>query len=233
MKTIIFFVFCLLLVSCNNANECKTPNPNSNTKEIKQEAKVGCDTPDPDETNPGEDSELPIPDGEVPTEAFNFGSSIKFTNFDVEQEKKVEKAIEIIKSVIASDEFRAKVLTFKYDGERQFNNNNGLTNEEIYMKLLEGSEKLMPEKDYEMDLELELYYSSNNVVGYTYPNTVKVWMNTKYFTLYTPSQVAGNISHEWTHKLGFDHATTYTVARDSSVPYAIGYLIRDLGKKYE
>lgn len=225
MKSIIFLALCLILISCNNAQDCKS----SDTKEIKEEAAASCDTPAP-RPDPQEE---PIPEGEVPTEAFNFDASIKFFNFEVEQEEKVQKAIEIIKTVIASDEFRAKVLNFTYDGKRQFNNNGGLTNEQIYMKILEGSETLMPGKDYEMDLELELYYSSSNTVGYTYPNTVKIWMNTRYFTPYTPSQVAGNVFHEWTHKLGFEHASNYTTARDSSVPYAIGYLIRDLGKKYE
>jgi hypothetical protein len=83
----------------------------------------------------------------------------------------VHKAIEIIKKV-----------------KKHFLDNNGLTNEQIYLKLIQGAEKLIPEDDNEMDLELELYYSSNKTVGYTYPNKVRVWMNTKYFTPYTPTQ---------------------------------------------
>ena len=84
-----------------------------------------------------------------------------------------------------------------------------------------------------MDFELELYYASRNTIGYTYPDVLRIWMNTKYFDSYTPSEVAGNVFHEWTHKLGFEHATTHSVSRDSSVPYAIGYLIKELGKEYE
>jgi hypothetical protein len=236
MKSLLFIALCLFLMSCNPAQSCK----DSGTKEMKQESGVtaaGCDSPDP-ETEPDPDSEptpdpLPVPEGEVPQEAFHFDASINFVNFEVEQEEKVHKAIEIIKKVIASEEFRIKVLNFTYNGKKQFLDNNGLTNEQIYLKLIQGAEKLVPEDDNEMDLELELYYSSKNTVGYTYPNTVRVWMNTKYFTPYTPTQVAGNVFHEWTHKLGFDHATSYSLARDSSVPYAIGYLIRDLGKKHE
>lgn len=234
MRSILFMTICLLLISCNNAQDCKTPD----TKEIKQEATAdsGCNLPSPDpedgETLPTPDPG-PIPEGDVPAEAFRFDAALKFVNFEVEQEDKVHKAIEIIKKVIASNEFRTRVLTYTFDGKRSFVDNNGLTNEEVYQKILQGSESLMPGDDFEMDLELELYYSSKNTVGYTYPNTVRIWMNTKYFTPYTPTQVAGNIFHEWTHKLGFDHATSYSVSRDSSVPYALGYLIRDLGKQYE
>lgn len=235
MKNFCFFALCLFLISCNNAHDCKS-DPAS--KEIKQDAptKEGCNTPtpDPDEPEPEPNPEpVPDPEGEVPAEAFKFDASIKFVNFDVDQEEKVHKAIEIIKKVIASREFRARVLNYSYNGKKQFVDNGGLSNEAIYMKLLEGAEKLYPDIDSEMDVELELYYSSKNTVGYTYPDTVRIWMNTKYFTPYTPTQVAGNIFHEWTHKLGFDHAASYSVARDSSVPYAIGYLIRDLGKQYE
>jgi hypothetical protein len=53
-------------------------------------------------------------------------------------------------------------------------------------------------------------------------------MNTKYFYVYTPYQVAGNLTHEWLHKLGFDHDVASTPARPYSVPYAVGYILRDL-----
>lgn len=114
-----------------------------------------------------------------------------------------------------------------------FVDNLGYTNEEIYKILLEASEKLNPGIDHKMDLDLELYYSYKNTVGYTYPNVMRIWMNTKFFNVYTPSEVAGNVFHEWTHKLGFVHDAQYSVSRDASVPYALGYLIRDLGKQYE
>ncbi|MES2526084.1 MAG: hypothetical protein V4598_03320 [Bdellovibrionota bacterium] len=234
MKSILLLSILLLLMSCNGAQDC---SKQSGTKEIKQEAAVtgdGCQSPDPEDPDTDPTPEpLPHPEGEVPEEASTFEASIKFVNFEVEQEEKVHKAIDIIKKVIASDEFRTRVINYQYNGNQAYVDNKGLTNEEIYLKLLKGVETLIPEEDYEMDLELELYYSSKNTVGYTYPNTVRIWMNTKYFTPYTPTQVAGNIFHEWTHKLGFDHASTYSIARDSSVPYAVGYLIRDLGKQYE
>lgn len=229
MKSFLFLAFCLLLVSCQNAGDC----PTTATKELREEGAPAACTSEPD-TNEGPTvpDSLPAPDGDVPDEAFGFDASIRFHNFEVDQEEKVHRAIDIIKRVVASSEFRTKVLTHSYKGKPGFVDSK-LTNEEIYRKILEGSEKLVPGDDYEMDMELELYYSSRNTVGYTYPNTVKIWMNKKYFVPFTPAQVAGNIFHEWTHKLGFSHAVAYSASRDASVPYAIGYMIRDLGKKYE
>jgi hypothetical protein len=226
MKSFLFLAFCMFLVSCQPAQDCKV----SGSDEMREETSVtsGCE-----ETTPSPGDSLPAPEGEIPSEAFSFDASIKFVNFEVEQEEKVHRAVEIIKKVISSEEFRTQVYNFSYNGQPGFVDNGGFSNAEIYQKILAGAEKLVPGEDFEMDLELELYYSSKNTVGYTYPNTVRIWMNTRYFTPYTPAQVAGNMFHEWTHKLGFEHASSYSASRDASVPYAIGYMIRDLGKKYE
>ena len=53
-------------------------------------------------------------------------------------------------------------------------------------------------------------------------------MNTKYFDRYTPYQVAGNLTHEWLHKMGFTHDSAATSTRPYSVPYAVGYIVRQL-----
>lgn len=226
---------CLLsffLISCNQNPDCQTQT----SQKAEESATAACPTePSPEVPTPTEPSEpTPTdPDEEVPHEALIFDAKIDLYEFDAEDEHKLSKAIEIIKKVIATKEFRNKVLNFTYKGKKEFVDSKGLTNAQIYQKLLDGSETLKPEVDHEMDLELQLYYSLKNVVGYTYPNVLRIYMNTKYFDVYSPAEVAGNVFHEWTHKIGFTHASSYSVSRDSSVPYALGYLIRDLGKQYE
>lgn len=222
-KLLLIASLSLFLVSCQNTGENCPQNEGST-----DQAAACPTTPTPQEPIPE-----PLPGEDVPAEALRFDASINFVNFDGAAEDKVHRAIDIIKRVVASPEFKARVLNFTYQGKKQFLDNKGYTNGQIYQILLNGREELKPEIDHEMDLELELYYSSRNTVGYTYPNTIRIWMNTKYFNPYTPSEVAGNVFHEWTHKLGFTHASSYSVARDSSVPYAIGYLIEELGKQYE
>ena len=234
MAKLLCLAILLILVSCQNTDQCKTSSvQKASGLEKSQEAQspqlqTSC-SGDPD-TAP--DPEV-IEQVQVPVEASMFEAQITFVNFGRDQEEKVHQAVEIIKNVIKSKEFKYYVTNYTYQGRKQFNDNKGLSNEEIYQILLNGSEELRPDQDFEMDLELELYYSSRNTVGYTNPDTMRIWMNTKYFDVFRPHEVAGNVFHEWTHKLGFDHATTYSEARDHSVPYAVGYLIRDLGKKYE
>jgi hypothetical protein len=222
-KLLLLTFLVLFFVSCNE-DPCKTPQKEETTA---TSCTPPTPTPDPDPTPE------PEPSGDVPPEASMFDANIKFNNFQVADEEKVHKAIEIIKKVIGSDEFRNRILNFTYEGKKQFVDNKGLSNSQIYQILLDGKEDLLPEVDHEMDLELELYYTWSSTVGYTTPGVLKIFMNTKFFNPYTPTQVAGNVFHEWTHKLGFDHATSYSISRDSSVPYAVGSLIVELGKKYE
>jgi len=224
-KLLFLSVLFILFTSCNK-NDCQKQEVGSS------EAQAACPVPEPT-PDPGTDPEPdPVP-GDVPNEALTFNINAKLFEFERSDEEKVEKAFEIIKKVVATEEFRNRVLNFTYQGKKQFVDNGGKTNAQIYQMLLDGREELKPEVDNEMDLELELYYSWRSTVGYTYPDVLRIYMNTKFFDPYTPAEVAGNVFHEWIHKLGFDHASSYSVSRDSSVPYAIGYIIEELGKKYE
>ena len=166
------------------------------------------------------------------TSASKFDAQINMVNFPQEHEAKVYQAIELIKKVVSSHEFKERILSHTYEGKKIFVDNKGLSNEQIYQLIIDGSETLIPEKNGRMDVELELYQNTSNTIGYTYPHTSRIWMNSKYFNKYTPVQVADNLFHEWLHKLGFDHAIKYTQRRNYSVPYAIGYLMEELANKH-
>jgi hypothetical protein len=169
---------------------------------------------------------------DVPAQADTWDAEPYMVNFSPTQEEKVREAVKIIKAIISSKEFKERVLNFTYNGSKRFFDNQGMSNEDVYQKILEGSEKMgNTAKNNTMDVELELYHQKTTTIGYTYPNTVRIWMNTKYFNKYTPVKVADNLMHEWMHKLGFTHATTWSKDRDHSVPYAIGYLIEELAIK--
>lgn len=169
---------------------------------------------------------------EVPNEALTWETNLSLDNFDASDEDKILAASELLKKVIASQEFKDAVLNHTYNGQKTFVDNGGLTNLQIYNKILEGSEHLTPAKNNALDVEVELYHEESTTIGYTYPTTTRIWMNTKYFDRYTPVDVTDNLMHEWLHKLGFGHSATYNTARPYSVPYAIGYLVRRLAAKY-
>lgn len=153
-------------------------------------------------------------------------------------QEKVSQAVELLTEVLNSQEFKNGVIHYKYQGKEQFANNtlNGKTvgNQVVYQTILAGRENYASTDDHTVDLNLILYtppwYKPSNVVGYTYPNSKSIWMNSKFFNQFSAAQVAGNMAHEWLHKLGFGHDYNSTSRRPYSVPYAVGYLVVDLAK---
>jgi hypothetical protein len=167
-------------------------------------------------------------EGEVPSEALSFLTNLSFTNFSLTQEEKVRRAGALIRKVIASREFKDAVINYKFNGQKTFANNNGLSNLQIYNKILWGSEVLFPTLNMAMDVELEVYFENSTTIGFTYPDTTRIWMNKKYLDGFTPVEVADNLFHEWVHKLGFTHDVAATPTRPYSVPYALGYIVKRL-----
>lgn len=209
----------LLLVSCQSTPVAKTTQ--AEQEEIAPSVSIERDI-------------TAIQKLDLPPMASTWEADLYLVNFNTHEEEKVRKAVSIIKRVISSIEFKERVLNYTHNGTKQFNDNDGLSNEEIYLKILEGAEKIgNSSKNNTMDVELELYHQGTKTIGYTYPNTVRIWMNKKYFNRYTPVEVADNLMHEWMHKLGFTHATMWSKNRDHTVPYAIGYLVEELAKKYQ
>ena len=183
-------------------------------------------------TNPGDDDATPAPSGNLPAQAYTFGSNIELFDFTAEQTEKYNGAIALVKKVVATEAFRTQVLNHTYGGSKTYANNNGLTNAQIYQAILDAAERLTPAKNNVMDLGVKLYYENSSVVGYTSGSITYINVNTKFFDQFDLHQVAGNLFHEWLHKLGYGHDSAATTARPYSVPYAVGYMIRDIGKNF-
>ena len=159
-------------------------------------------------------------------------------NFLAKDAEKINQAVKILNTVMNSQEFKQAVLSYTFEGEKRFHKNKGMTNQEIFNHLMTGAEDLMPEVDHIMNFDLTLYRSLNpwsKVKGYTLPDTMRIWMNTRYFkrSSWTKYDVAANMAHEWVHKMGFGHAYENNPDRAHSVPYAIGRIVGDLAKKLD
>lgn len=167
----------------------------------------------------------------LPNAAYTFDTNLIFVNTNADQQEKFDQAIEMIKKVVATEEFRTKILNHTYNGKKTFVDNGGFTNAQIYQKILDAAETLKPVKNNTMDMEVELYYASTTTVGYTYANIRKIYVNTKYFNTNSVGSVAANLFHEWLHKIGFTHSVSYSTSRDYSVPYAVGRIVSSIGSK--
>lgn len=169
----------------------------------------------------------------VPDEAYTFDFNIRTIGMGKSRERKIDHSVDILREIFSSAEFKRRILNHRYRGRYQFWKNKGLSNAQIYRKILAGAEKLYPYLNNAMDVELALYTDNESeVIGFTNPGTKRIWMNTKYFNnRSSPAKVASHLTHEWLHKLGFDHEKEKCEERKYSVPYAIGYIVRDLALK--
>jgi hypothetical protein len=133
---------------------------------------------------------------------------------------KVMLACDYMERVINSPQFTERWLAL------ELTNNQGFSNATILNMILSGATKLEPKEDKEIAVHLEMFYSFRNTVGYTRPSTIWTWFNRKFFKRYEVEDVAKNIAHESIgHKVGFDHKS----ARETtSIPYQLGYLVRDM-----
>lgn len=168
----------------------------------------------------------------VPTAAVTFGTDVEILNATTSQTTKIRDAEIDIRDVVATEEFRSAIINHTYGGKKTFVDNGGLTNTQIYNKILAGVEKLNGDNDNEMDLGIKTYYENSNTVGWTSTGSRYINMNTKFLNIYNSNQVARNMTHEWLHKLGFSHAVNYSYSRDFSVPYAVGKIMERLAAKY-
>lgn len=158
----------------------------------------------------------------------------KRSGMTVAESQKLDRAAALLQKVVNSPEFEQKVLAYRgWNGG--YADNEGMTNAQVLAKIRAASETLTPGADGEIDIDVEvktLGWRNRNTVGYTYESTTTITSNRKFFSNYTPSEVAGNLGHEWLHKLGFEHDFNSTSKRPHSVPYAIGNIIEELATKF-
>jgi hypothetical protein len=150
-------------------------------------------------------------------------------NFSDKDRLKLEKAVQLWEDVWNDPAFQQKILEYRLP--MGFWMSGGLNNEQVLAKMLAGAERLENEADSEADIFLTLAKGSKNVLGWTNPHTKIQWISRWFFRSATPEKIAGNLAHEYCHKLGFKHEYKNTKQRKYSVPYAVGYLTAIAARK--
>jgi hypothetical protein len=143
---------------------------------------------------------------------------LSLTGADARDEDRIHRALDIISEVVNSETFRAEILKSKFT-------QTNLTSKQVLDKILEGTENFSGGQKNAIDLFLDMYEERSSTVGYTSPNDKYLHMNRYFQGKYTPEETAGNIFHEWLHKIGFNHSKYNNSQRPNSVPYKLGYLL--------
>lgn len=250
MNSFLILFLLIVLVACDGG---KKDNPPGDAPTTSQPSPTPAPTDPPDSPPPGPGGTPPIPEPPVvvdpspdpipdpspelppdPAETFKinitFGGDAKYNT--AARREKYNKAIALMKRIIATKEFRDRIFAHSYSGnDFAFMSNDPCKSDDcVYQHILDGNEKRKNIKDNEMDMEVRFYYSSGNTVGYTYSNVDYIYVNVKYFDSYALSSVCANMIHEWLHKMGYGHDSSATTRRPYSVPYAVGGIARSVGK---
>lgn len=156
------------------------------------------------------------------------------------QRVKLERAIDLLDTIINSEEFKRKVIAYtRPNGSRSYSKNylwydttKRLTNEDIYMILMTGDEKMRPHTLSEMNLNIKKYKSpwwsvvGKKVIGWTSPSSsARINVNWRFYDDFEIHQMAGNIMHEWIHLLGFLHGKENA---HQEVPYVVGRIASEM-----
>ena len=141
---------------------------------------------------------------------------------------KLEKSRVVLELIFNSELFRKKMLLADFSGETskwRFSSNH-----QILDHVMKGAETLQPEINHQADIQQGIFnpnYWSKNVVGRTWKSRIIQEINRKLFWTYPVYKVAGNIAHEWFHKLGFGHDSKRTKRRPFSVCYQVNKIIKE------
>jgi hypothetical protein len=158
--------------------------------------------------------------------------------FNQQDTDKLNLAIRMVELIVNSKEFKNRVLNFSYNGKQEFVQNEGMSNQQVYDYLMKGAEKwpVQTAEDKLIDMELQLYtpkwWQSKSVIGYTSQDVLTVFINRLIYRKAPVFRVAMNLVHEWTHKMGFGHDFRETPRRPYTVPYGVGYIVRDIGAEW-
>lgn len=163
--------------------------------------------------------------------------SIDVKTFSPAEEQAIRKAALSVEAIINSDVFVNKMLAYPFHSSW----NKGLSNAKLIDRVRGGAESLKPAKDYIWDVHYRGYWSSwfrRRVIGYTYPNTVWIWLNRRNIPAPTVNMdhavrhIVGNMVHEYMHKLGFGHSFRRSSLWPYTVPYGVQRVVTDLYARY-
>ena len=134
--------------------------------------------------------------------------------------------LKTMKTVLNYPTFENEILNYPH-----FEGTNGLTNAEILKSIKRGHELFddVEDRDGVMDLRINIVHRMfmGRTAAYTTGYSPFIYVRAKTVRKQPFWELAGILTHEWVHLLGFDHATDETY---DSVPYAVGKIMETMSK---
>lgn len=73
----------------------------------------------------------------------------------------------------------------------------------------------------DLTIPVTMYQDDSNTIGYRNPPALDIFTNRKYHAGATACARASNLTHEWSHSVGYTHSKYALPSRPYSVPYSI------------
>ncbi|PTL78922.1 hypothetical protein [Vitiosangium sp. GDMCC 1.1324] len=154
-------------------------------------------------------------------------------NIDSTRGAKLRRALDLLEQIVNSDVFRSQVLEHK-----AYTWNQGLTNEQIYNRLIWGAANPTADvklKDRIVQFDYELvprpwYKQLSKTIGWRIPGTNDIYTYANSFDHMSVAELASHLGHEVVGHLAgeFDHPELASRERAESVPYVIDGFIEAL-----
>jgi len=131
----------------------------------------------------------------------------KCSNCSVDENAMLLEAAGKLNFIVKTQCFKEEIM------KRDLIQTGGKSNIEVYKSLIHSN----------ITVDIEMYWSIKKVLGYTYPNVMKEWINRRYAKSWGICELASLLAHETSHKVGYGHDFYNTKSRQYSVPYSINH----------
>lgn len=172
---------------------------------------------------------------------FDFKVKLEVLNYKESEIKVIKKAAQGMAFALGHPEFKNFCMNFSYKVKycrwklfkrkchwkefKQFHKSNGKSNIQVYNHIISGQEILpdVTQPDNEADVFLKIDRKCRKgVIGWTKKSIRWQYLCAWVFREKDWIYIAGNLTHEYLHKLNYGHSPDKNAHRKGTVPYAIG-----------
>jgi hypothetical protein len=146
---------------------------------------------------------------------------LDLTNATTEDQARIDNALLLIEEVVNLESFREEIAKRKFSQTK-------MKGPQVLASILKASERYAPASEGVLDLNIDMYEEDSTTVGYTSPSDPFMHLNRFIHRRYSAAETAGNIFHEWLHKIGHTHSRWNWRNRENSVPYALGARLAEI-----
>lgn len=162
---------------------------------------------------------------------------VGLTAVDSDEEATMRRAIRIFEKVMNDTTFQRRLMDTSFVFDLPNDPMRNLSSKQIVDTLFSGREWYSNVSDNTADIiwicnQRKKRPLFSNTIGYGNENDSLINTYRWVMRTYKVENIVGNLAHEWSHKVGFDHQDDSHPERSKTVPYLFGNLVVIFAKKH-